>query len=174
VARSSEREGLPISGFDVFGDFFRRDFAGLVAFLVAAGAGRAEAEDAAQEAMVAAHRHWPELDHPKAWVRTVAWRDVCRRRRRLLDGVRRAVLGGWAEETAPRASVDSVLEGLYVLGLLARLTPRRRAVMALHLEGFDATEIAAIVAMTPATVRSHLRHAREQLRGLVAESRVEG
>ena len=51
---------------------------------------------------------------------------------------------------------------------LGRLNDKHRAVVVLHdLEGFDVSEIAAIVATNPLTVRSRLRDGRRRLRRLL-------
>jgi RNA polymerase sigma-70 factor (ECF subfamily) len=51
---------------------------------------------------------------------------------------------------------------------LSRLNDKHRAVVVLHdLEGFDVSEIAAIVDANPLTVRSRLRDGRRRLRGLL-------
>ena len=55
------------NGFDLF---FRERFARTVVLLIAMGASRADAEDAAQEAMVLAWRQWDSVHEPSAWVRT--------------------------------------------------------------------------------------------------------
>ncbi len=48
---------------------------------------------------------------------------------------------------------------------LARLSPRRRAVVALHeLEGTDVAEVARLLGISRATVRWHLAAARRDLK----------
>ena len=49
--------------------------------------------------------------------------------------------------------------------LMQDLSPRQRAVLDLvDLQGFDATEVADMLELSPATVRVHLHRAREALR----------
>lgn len=57
-----------------FDTFYRETAPSLVMFLMKLGAGRQEAEDAAQEAMLRAYRAWLTIEYPHAWVRVVAWR----------------------------------------------------------------------------------------------------
>lgn len=55
-------------------------------------------------------------------------------------------------------------EGRTVIGLLRRLPPAQRLVMAWYFDGYGPAEIAAILDKRPETVRSALRHARLRLR----------
>jgi len=51
---------------------------------------------------------------------------------------------------------------------LARLSPRRRAVIVLHeLEGRTAAEIGQLLGLTPVTVRWHLHAARRDLKKIL-------
>jgi DNA-directed RNA polymerase specialized sigma24 family protein len=62
-------------GFD---SFFQKRFSRTVVLLVAMGASRADAEDAAQEAMILAWNQWDSIREPAAWARTVAVRAYLR------------------------------------------------------------------------------------------------
>jgi RNA polymerase sigma-70 factor, ECF subfamily len=55
-----------------YGSFYRERYSKTVVMLIAMGASRADAEDATQEAMIAALRNWGAIDKPSAWLRTVA------------------------------------------------------------------------------------------------------
>jgi Sigma-70, region 4/OmpA family len=57
-------------------------------------------------------------------------------------------------------------EARRVATALACLAPRRKLIMALHLDGFSSAEIAHETGISQVSVRSHLRYAREQLRNL--------
>ncbi len=148
-----------------FDDFFRDNLAALQAFVIKSGFSREEAADAAQEAMVGACRAWDYISTPRAWVYRVAIRSAIRAAARQTDGIRRAVAGGWATSSQQAAAdqLAAVDEQPLVEVLLARLPDRQRAVIAWHLEGFDIGEIAELLEMKPATVRSTLRHARQRL-----------
>jgi DNA-binding CsgD family transcriptional regulator len=57
----------------------------------------------------------------------------------------------------------------FVLRLLAGLPPRQREVMAWTIDGYDPEEIAQLTGKNPATVRSHLRHARTSLKAALVQ-----
>lgn len=54
--------------------------------------------------------------------------------------------------------------------LLMHLPGKQRLVMVWHLDGFTNTEIAHHLVMAPATVASHLRHAKNRIRRLLTAS----
>ncbi|WP_345512151.1 RNA polymerase sigma factor [Phytohabitans houttuyneae] len=173
------REGTPVSlqdserGFEPmvlspegFDEFFRRALARLVLFLIKIGASREEAEDSAQEAMAKAYENWHAVEHPEAWVRVVAERIHLASTARARAAPARAAAGGWAGDLV-RPDPDLAVFGdeqRRVLDLLRRLPHEQRRVMAWYYDGFTITEIAAIIGRPEATVRSHLRHARQRLK----------
>ncbi|HEY0689412.1 MAG TPA: sigma-70 family RNA polymerase sigma factor [Kribbella sp.] len=150
------------AGFDAF---FALGFAPLVAFLQKAGIEREEAKDAAAEAMACAFQNWGGIAHPKAWVRAAAWRIATRQVQRQRDGLARAMVGDW---TVAAHEDDSQLrardEYRWVLTVLSCLPAQQRLVMAWHLDGFDTSEIADCLGISAASVRSHLRFARQRLK----------
>jgi DNA-directed RNA polymerase specialized sigma24 family protein len=154
--------GDPGDDTAAFDEFFAHGFVPLVAFLQKAGVEREEAKDAAAEAMTCAFQNWGRIAHPKAWVRAAAWRIATRQVQRWRDGLSRAVAGGWtvaAHEDDYRRD-----EYRWVLGLLGCLPAQQRLVMAWHLDGFDTAEIADCLGISAASVRSHLRFARQRLK----------
>lgn len=157
-----------------FDDFFRADFARLVAFLRKAGFDPALAEDAAAEGMARAYRRWAVVDHPSAWVRKVGYRYALDQSRRLRTGVEHAVEASGAGPVAVGDPAATVGDRDVLLGLLARLPGRQRLVMAWHLEGYATDEIAGVLDLTDATVRSHLRHARAALRSMIVDDGPDG
>lgn len=161
---------MPDASFD---GFFRRDFARLVAFLRKAGFGPEAAEDAAAEAMAQAYRCWSSLISPSAWVRKAAFRLASNQAERHRTGPTRAMAGGWLVHSCDDGEQQAEIEEQPgVLELLAQLPPRQRQVMAWRLEGFGIAEIAELMTMSEATVRSHLRHARDALRPTFDASRL--
>ncbi|MGP4052758.1 RNA polymerase sigma factor [Streptomyces sp. 2A115] len=128
------------------------------------------AKDAAQEAMTMAYRDWSGVREPKAWVRIVGWRVANRQFRRHADEWRLhaenpgAGAPGPGAETDPQRRWESKLEEQAVLDALRRLPPRQRQAMAWRFDGFTPAEIADHLGKPAATVRSHLRHARELLK----------
>lgn len=130
------------------------------------GASRADAEDASQEAMVLAWRKWESIDKPEPWVRTVAvrvyWKLVSTRPQTVS-----------LDESVPESVVDSALsifteEQQHVLRLLRALPPMQRTVAALAYDGSTCEEVAMLLGISEATVRSHLRHARKNLKGMMS------
>lgn len=136
--------------------------------------GDADAEDAVQDALVRAWSKLPGLRRPDAfstWVARVVLRRCFRYRRR------RPRLTALDDAPEPRhhSGVDA---GLDVERLLAALAPRQRAVMHLTaVEGLADSEIAELMGITPASVRSHRRRARQALEARMADftrGRTEG
>jgi RNA polymerase sigma-70 factor (ECF subfamily) len=159
---------LSTNGFD---SFFRERFSRTIVLLIAMGASRADAEDAAQEAMILAWRQWDTIQEPVPWVRTVAVRTYWKLARMKQQFVS-------LDESAPEVQVGSDLgifaeEQQHVLrlpSLLRALPPQQRTVAALFYDGLACEEIAELVGSPPATVRSHLRHARGRLKEQVTSS----
>jgi RNA polymerase sigma-70 factor (ECF subfamily) len=122
--------------------------------------GELEAEDAVQDGLVVAWGRLGDLADPDrfdAWVGRIVFRRCLRSARRQrgrvsLEGVQEPSVAG-----DPAASI-----GAYQL--LSRLPPRQRAVLHLTVvEGMTDAEIAPLLGITPASVRSHRRRARESL-----------
>jgi RNA polymerase sigma factor (sigma-70 family) len=155
---------------DGFVSFFRERFSKTVVLLVAMGASRADAEDAAQEAMILAWRQWDTLQEPAAWVRTVAIRTYWK-----LARARRTTM--LVDEFVPEAVVDADLnvftqEQQYVLRVLRNLPPQQRTIAALSYDGLTCEEIADLLGKPSDTVRSHLRHARNALKEVMTSRTV--
>lgn len=127
--------------------------------------GEAEAEDSVQEALIRAWLALPSLRRPEAfgpWLGRVVLRRCLRERRKRPETVPLA-----AAPEPPVAPTSGA--GLDVARLLAALAPRQRAVMHLTVvEGMSDGEIGALLEITPASVRSHRRRAREALARLLA------
>lgn len=127
--------------------------------------GEAEAEDAAQDALIRAWLALPTLRRPEAftpWLTRVLLRGCFREQRRRPETVP-------LTETPEPVGAPTPGTGLDVERLLAALAPRQRAVMHLTaVEGMSDGEIGALMEITPASVRSHRRRAREALSRLLA------
>lgn len=126
--------------------------------------GDAEAEDAVQEGFLAAWQKLPGLSDAArftAWVTRIVYRRCLRRTGRFkhllpLDG---------APEPAHNPSRDG---HLLVWQVLRRLAPRQRAVLHLTVvEQMSDSEIGAMLAIAPASVRAHRRRARERVARLL-------
>lgn len=155
---------------DGFASFFQQRYGSTAVLLVTMGASRADAEDAVQEAMIAAWQKWETIREPAAWVRTTAIRRLWKTSQQPLpaalpdDGTARPVQG------EPDPAVFSE-EQQRVLALLRQLPPAQRVIAALYYDGLTAEEIASATGKPAATVRSHLRHARRALKEVIASDR---
>jgi len=156
---------------DGFASFFHQRYSRTVLLLIAMGASRADAEDAAQEAMIAAWLQWETIREPAAWVRTTATRTFWKHSRRHQHASQ-------LDETTPHpAAPDPDLaifadEQQRILSLLRALPPAQRTVTALFYDGLTAPEIAGLTGKPVATVRSHLRHARKSLKEVIVSDRL--
>ncbi|HLZ21301.1 MAG TPA: RNA polymerase sigma factor [Ktedonobacterales bacterium] len=148
--------------------------------VAAALVGLADAEDAAQEAMVRAWRAWSTLrdvDSPRPWLLRITV-NVCR-------GWQRGGFGRQAYYTQPLPEDDTDPGGLEALATLqgdagssdhtgaldlrqaiSTLPPQFRVVIALHYYGgLQANEIAEALGIPAATVRTRHHRALQMLRG---------
>ncbi len=127
-----------------------------------------EAEDAVQEAFVAAIRRRRQLEqvtNPEAWLRTVAvnrlrggWRHAAVVRR-----FRAAVPG-------PQAPVEVGPDHVALVRALGRLDDDQRRVVVLHhLADLGTAQIAAELGVPEGTVKSRLSRARSRLADLLDE-----
>ena len=133
-----------------------------------------DAEDAAQEAMVRLHRGIGKFDgraHFESWLYAVvrsASADVQRRRGRSQRLRERFAWGG----SEPSAEAPAVLEGLEarrIRGLVKQFlevlpTRQREAMDLVDLQGLGQAEAAQRMAISPATLRTHLFRARRVIR----------
>lgn len=143
-----------------FAAFYNQRFSATVVLLVAMGADRHEAEDAAQEAFILAYEKWDSIIEPAAWVRTVAVRGYLRNSRRA---DRASGLPGEFDSRVAEIP-ESSLEQQRILGLLRSLPPQQRTILALLYDGLSPREIAEILNISDSTVRAHRHKARQQLK----------
>ncbi|MER8233222.1 sigma-70 family RNA polymerase sigma factor [Streptomyces sp. NPDC094049] len=147
---------------DVFDALYTREMRAVTVFLMNLGASVYEAADAAHEAFLALlPDKWRDLDHPRAWLRKVAYRNYLRqieRRDNPLDSV--------PDRPGGTCPVDLVLlteEQARVLDALGQLSPAERESMAWKLDGFTHEEAALVLGKSPAAVRKAYGRARERL-----------
>lgn len=151
---------------DAFESLFRREFAPLVRALTLVAGEREAAADAVQDAFVQAHRHRERvlaMESPSGWLRHVALNRIRNHHRdheRESHALPRLALLTPAVEPAP----DDGAAGFAATALLATLAPQQRAAAAMYyLLDQSASAIAEHLGITEATVRSHLRAARQRL-----------
>jgi RNA polymerase sigma-70 factor (ECF subfamily) len=173
---------------DGFRILFRIEYPRLVAHLVSRGVQRADAEESAEYALTTLYTERPGIETDvHAWLIIVAWRHHCRRTRRrqsLTDGAGAGETSGENRQAAPDRDgrqqrrtprpaegrnaaeewVELHDEERAVIVALQQLPRRQRDCMALFFDGYKAREIADLLDMRAATVRSNIRHAKETLR----------
>jgi RNA polymerase sigma-70 factor (ECF subfamily) len=126
----------------------------------------ADAEDAVQEAFVAALRKRSQLagvDNPEAWLRTVALNQ-------LRQGWRHAavVRRYQPKVPGPQAGVDIGPEHVAIVTALAEVDDGQRQVVVLHyLADLGTADIAAELGIAEGTVKSRLHRARATLAPLL-------
>jgi RNA polymerase sigma-70 factor (ECF subfamily) len=145
----------------------------LIRTAIALGVRPEDAEDVVQESLLHAFSQFDRFDSTRSpfslWLhRILVGRCSNRRRaaRRFMTAVAR--LAG-VERRDPPIAPDQAMERREATraleALVKDLPPRRRAVWALtQISGLSTAEVAGILGMTEATVRSHLRHAAESMR----------
>jgi len=152
--------------------FYDREFSQVVGLAFALCGSWSAAEDLAQDAFVSAHRRWSVVgayEKPGEWVRrAVANRSVSLTRRRISEA--RAML-----RLRPQGRVDPpALDGPddEFWSEVRRLTPRQRQVVSLHyVSDLRVHEIAAVLEVSEATVKTHLQRARSTLHARLVEKR---
>jgi RNA polymerase sigma-70 factor (ECF subfamily) len=134
----------------------------------------ADAEDATQETflrVLRSRRKLEEIEDPKAWLARIAWRVAVDRRRKqpespldeaVIDTLRSTLAG--AEELAVRGEMLGILDRL-MQGLQP---PLREAMVLSTVEEMSTTDVARVLEVTEAVVRSRLFRGRQVLREKLA------
>ncbi|MGI5330976.1 RNA polymerase sigma factor [Actinomadura nitritigenes] len=148
---------------DSFDDYYRSDLTTLTRFLVYLGASVEDAQDIAQEAMMAVLKQWRHVDDPQAYARTAA-NGIFMRRLRKAKKERQAAKRAWIPEQHRSPFVSFAADAESVMQLLRTLPLEQREVMAWTIDGYTPSQIAEATNQNAATVRSHLRHARASLK----------
>ena len=144
-----------------FEDFVRATRLRLTGLAYSLTGDRTIAEDIVQEALLATHRSWTEVDQPLAYARR-AVTNLCASRVRRLGRERRA-LGRWFGQ---RSDAYNELEpaDAEFWRAVGSLPTRQREVIALHyVEDLPVAEIATALEISPGTVKSTLHDARRSL-----------
>jgi RNA polymerase sigma-70 factor (ECF subfamily) len=145
-----------------FAGFYEKTMPRLVVFVLRHGADIHEAKEAAQAAFAEAWERWESIEHPHAWLRTVAFRQLLRLRERregpLQDTEERP--GG----VCPVERIEFGAQEELVLRVLAGLPMQQRRAFAWTFDGFTAQETADALKTTPEAVRQNLARARRSLK----------
>jgi RNA polymerase sigma factor (sigma-70 family) len=147
-----------------FAAFYASSYRAVLAATLAVVGSLPEAEDAVQEAMKDLLRAWDRVTSPYSYVRTAAVRRVIRARRRDRDVAGRAVtlLAGSATQD-PGDALTVWEDRQWVTQFLQSLPPAQREVIALLVDDFSATEIAALLGKTEDAIRQNLYATRRRL-----------
>jgi RNA polymerase sigma-70 factor (ECF subfamily) len=142
---------------------YRRDLRAVVALAYALSGSRSAAEELAQEAFLEAHRAWDRIsayDDPGAWVRrVVANRAISRVRRGAAEARALARVAGRRELPAELSPVDEEF-----WRAVRSLPDRQAQIVTLHyLEDRPVADIAALLDISPQTVKVHLHRGRQAL-----------
>ena len=126
---------------------YRLEYTGMVRLAYTLLASNAEAEEIVQDSLIEVYRRWQEIRQPGAYLRCA----VVSRCRSALQ--RRHLRPGHpVEEPCVSAEASELWD------VLARLSDDHRMVVVLrYYGGYTASDIAAMLEMPSATVRSHLR-----------------
>jgi len=123
-----------------------------------------DAADAAHSAFTELFEDWDTVRSPKAWLRTVAFRQILHRppSAASADVLRQ-------EPATPPASLQLELreETRAVLDLMRQLSVTQRQVLALVYDGFSYKEIAQIMDKTEDAVRKNAERARQEMKKLL-------
>ena len=157
-------------GAAAFDPFFREWFPRLVSLGVVMTGRRDVAHDAAQEALLRAHRRWDEVggyDAPGAWVRKVATNLLVDHLRSA--GRERAAVGRLAHGAATSAAEPAIDRWSE---LVAGLPDQQRTIVTLYYADDQSVEaIADALGIATGTVKAQLFKARQRLRSQLEDER---
>lgn len=146
-----------------FDEFYEREYRRVVAITFALAGSWQAAEDAAQDAFIAAHHRWDELvgfDLPAAWVTRVASNNaisMLRRRKSELKAI--ASMRQWRHKPVELDSADHEF-----WAEVRRLPPNQATAITLfYLDDRPVAEIAEVLDCAPSTARVHLHRGRKTL-----------
>jgi RNA polymerase sigma-70 factor (ECF subfamily) len=147
--------------------FYKEQYKKVVGFIIFSGGSLHEAEEAVSEAFAQAYPQWDKIEHPRAWIRTVATRAFFRERQLRQKRVRDLPEDETLLPDTVIASVDilQAVEGHdWVEWMIKELTPRQQEVMRGIVEGLSTYQVAQLLGTNRTNIRSHLRHIRPRLK----------
>jgi DNA-directed RNA polymerase specialized sigma24 family protein len=144
-----------------FATCYQAEMPELISFLIKCGAEPDDAPETAQDAFRELFGKWKTVGMPKLWLRRVAFPIFLRR------PVRNAAAPGEDHDEPASPAVSSRFdfgdEEQNFIALTRLLSTAQRAVLALHIEGFQTLDIAETLSMKPDAVRKNLKEARATL-----------
>jgi RNA polymerase sigma factor (sigma-70 family) len=160
---------------DALLELIDREYHGVIRFLMLCGASLPQAQDATQEAFAQAWQQfthdpagWAKISNPKGWIRAVAYRKYQRPPGSRKQPLTLLTAASPDNPQPGPGHAELTEETLLVLDALRGLGERERAVMACHLDGFTAPEIAIALGFTAQQARDALKKARKILAAQIA------
>ena len=162
-----------------FGTLVDRHRTSVFRAALAALGSREDAEEVAQEAFVAAHRHLQDFREDasfKTWLLSIAWRKALTRRRNVKAFLRRFVQPPdeteWQVPDAGRSQEQAVLDQElreHLRREISRLAPKFRDALLLASAGERSyNDIAGMLGIPVGTLKWRVNEARRQLKGRLA------
>ncbi|MFG3580774.1 SigE family RNA polymerase sigma factor [Micromonospora chersina] len=151
---------------DGFEEFYRATRQRVVTVLYALGGDLTEAQDAAQEAYVRAWQRWSQIsgyDDPEGWVRTVGYRLLINRWRKVRNGL----VAHRRHGPPPAAGPPSENTVALVAALRQLPADQRHAIVLHHLADLPVAEIAVQTGTPTGTVKARLARGRRALAALL-------
>jgi RNA polymerase sigma-70 factor (sigma-E family) len=151
-----------LDGDEAFEEFYRTSRHRVVTVLYALGGDLVEAQDAAQEAYVRAWQRWERISayhDPEAWVRTVGYRLLINRWRKVRNGIAAYRRHGPEPVSGPPSENTVAL----VTALRRLPAEQRQAIVLHHLADLSVAEIAAQTNAPTGTVKARLARGRKTL-----------
>lgn len=146
---------------DSFESFFHEHYSRLLGGMLLACGEIHEAEDLAQEAMVRAFENWDRVKragNPIGYLYQIGFNALKRRRRLKLHG-------HLAVEDSPIDPEARATDSALILGALSRLPlAQRQALVLTEWLDIPVDELATLMRVRPATIRTRLHRARAALR----------
>lgn len=164
--------GLAPEDEEAFSRFYRAYLPRLTAYLVYQGAPVDRAAEFVQDTMVQAYRKWHEINSPESWAYTVAYRTFLRYAMRVEEEPVGEVPEPSTLLRRPEAT-EGWLQEQEIVRVLRGLPARQRQVLALTLDGWAPTEIAKLIGIEGAAVRSNLFKARKSVAQYLARREEE-
>lgn len=156
-AYNQERENLTLKQ-ETFEDVYSRELDHLVKVATFMLGTQSLAEEAVHDGFIKLHNNWFEVNNPGGFVRTAVvnrCKDLMRRNN--VSNKKMRIL---------KNSVPSSDENHYLIDALAKLEPKRRAIVVLKYYGsYTIREIAEMLALAEGTVRSNLNRGLAELKG---------
>ena len=157
-----------------FEEFVTTRLGGLLRYATAVTADPQLTQDVVQEVLLRAQLQWRRVvaaDQPEAYVKRMVLNEYLSWRRRLGRRAQPVPDELIAARAAPAEDHAAALaERSAMISLIAGLPPRQRAVLALrYYEGLADAQIADMLGLSEATVRSHAARALATLRAATTE-----